>query len=354
MAVLTRTFHAKGMHCRGCEAAIESAVTELEGIRTVRASYAKETVEVTWDDARASLADIFRAIEAKGYACSPIPSTASRRPSLKKWLVVFLGLAGIGALLALGAVLTQGRPHIPRFDEGVSYGLLFVTGLLTGFHCIGMCGGFVIGYTARESLREKPSYGLAHLRYGIGKTLSYTMMGGAFGLLGSIITFTPYLRGVAQIIAGAFLILFGLNNLTRFRFLRAFSIPMPAFLSRFVFAESRKTTSPFIIGLLTGLMIGCGPLQAIYVLAAGTGSPVEGAKMLFVFGVGTLPVLLSFGLMASLISSKATQRLLALSGVIVILLGLMMLNRGLMLTGSGYDLQSVMERLSAEFGTRPR
>lgn len=51
MAVLTRTFHAKGTHCRGCEAAIESAVTELAGIRTVRASYAKETVavEVTWD-----------------------------------------------------------------------------------------------------------------------------------------------------------------------------------------------------------------------------------------------------------------------------------------------------------------
>jgi uncharacterized protein len=93
-------------------------------------------------------------------------------------------------------------------------------------------------------------------------------------------------------------------------------------------------------------MIGCGPLQAIYVLAAGTGSMVEGAKMLFVFGAGTLPVLLSFGAMTSLISHKLSQRLITLFGVIVIALGLMMFNKGLMLTGSGYDLQSLTHGFS--------
>jgi sulfite exporter TauE/SafE len=69
---------------------------------------------------------------------------------------------------------------------------------------------------------------------------------------------------------------------------------------------------------------------------------MEGEKMLFVFGVGTLPVLWSFGALTSLISNKITRRLLALSDAIVIVLGLMMLNRGLMLTGSGYDLQSLI------------
>ena len=54
-----------------------------------------------------------------------------------------------------------------------------------------------------------------------------------------------------------------------------------------------------MIGLLNGLMLGCGPLQAMYVMAAGTGSPQEGATMLFFFGLGTLIPLLSFGLIAS-------------------------------------------------------
>ena len=347
MTLQARTFSVTGMHCRGCEAVIESAVNELEAIRSVRADFAKEKVTVIWDDSKTSLVEIFQAIEDKGYACAPMPSPDSRREKLKTALIVFLALAGITALLVAGALLTQGRPHIPRFDQGVSYGLLFVTGLLTGFHCIGMCGGFVIGYAARESRQESPSYVMAHLKYGIGKTLSYTAMGAAFGLLGSIVTFTPYLRGIAQLVAGAFLILFGLNNLTHFRFFRVFSMRMPSFLSRFVFVKSKKTSSPFGIGLLTGLMIGCGPLQAIYVLAAGTGSMVEGAKMLFVFGTGTLPVLLSFGAMTSLISQKISQRLIALSGVIVIALGLMMFNRGLTLTGSGYDFQSLLHGFSS-------
>jgi sulfite exporter TauE/SafE/copper chaperone CopZ len=329
------------MHCRGCEAVIESALTELDGIRMARANYAKETLKVSWDNQKIGPNEIFQVVQAKGYACEPIFATDSPKSRLKSSLMVLLGLAGIGALLFIGAMLTQGRPHIPHFDQNVSYGLLFVTGLLTGFHCVGMCGGFVIGYSARESLKDKPTYLLSHVKYAIGKTLSYTAMGAAFGLLGSIITFSPYLRGVAQLVAGIFLIMFGLNNLTHLRFFRLFSIRMPAFLSRFIFVESKNTGSPFIIGLLTGLMIGCGPLQAIYVLAAGTGSMLEGAKLLFVFAVGTLPVLLSFGALTSLISNKITRRLLAFSAIIVLALGLIMINRGLMLTGSGYDLQSL-------------
>ena len=71
--------------------------------------------------------------------------------------------------------------------------------------------------------------------------------------------------------------------------------------------QSRSRNRPFVIGLLNGLMIACGPLQAMYVMAAGTGSAIEGAKMLFTFGIGTLPVLLSFGFLTSLISGALTS-----------------------------------------------
>ncbi len=104
----------------------------------------------------------------------------------------------------------------------------------------------------------------------------------------------------------------------------------------------KHSNNPLVIGLLNGLMIACGPLQAIYIMAAGTGSMVEGAKMLFVFGVGTLPVLLGFGYFTSFVSAKATNKILKASGAIVIILGLVMLNRGIALTGSGYDINSIM------------
>jgi len=101
-----------------------------------------------------------------------------------------------------------------------------------------------------------------------------------------------------------------------------------------------------MIGLLNGLMIACGPLQAIYIMAAGTGSMLEGAKLLFIFALGTLPVMLGFGYFASFVSSKLTHKILKISGAVVIILGLIMLNNGLVLTGSGYDFKSMVDSVS--------
>ena len=52
-------------------------------------------------------------------------------------------------------------------------------------------------------------------------------------------------------------------------------------------------------------------------------------------------ILRSFGYFASLVSSKATNKILKLSGALVIILGVLMLNNGLALTGTGYDLKTI-------------
>jgi len=228
----------------------------------------------------------------------------------------------------------------------MGYGLLFVVGLLTGFHCVSMCGGFVVSYTAKNAQKGIKSY-KSHFMYGLGKTVSYTIMGATFGLIGSIIAFTPVMRGVAGILAGTFLVLFGLKMLNIIPILRKIQFKTPRFLAKFIGKESRKHSSPLIIGLLNGLMIACGPLQAIYVMAAGTGSVVEGAKLLFVFALGTLPVMIGFGYITSFVSSKATHKILKASGAIVIVLGIFMINNGLSLTGTGYDFNTFMTSVRA-------
>jgi sulfite exporter TauE/SafE/phage tail protein X len=234
----------------------------------------------------------------------------------------------------------------------MSLDLIFLLGLLTGFHCVGMCGGFVVGYTAANARLGRGSY-LSHLLYAGGKTLSYTTIGALFGLVGAVVTFTPMLRGVAGIVAGAFLIVFGLNMLGLFAPLRRFRFGLPAPLQRYVDARAHGSHRPFVIGLLNGLMIACGPLQAMYVMAAGTGSAVEGAKMLLAFGLGTLPVMMSFGVMTTLVSASLTHRLLTASGAIVVVLGAVMINRGFILTGWGYDLQSVVASLRSSSEAPP-
>lgn len=338
------SFHARGMHCHGCEHIIEISARKLPGVRKVKADYPTQTVTVAFDPALTSIDKIRAAIEQQGYRFVSLDD-AKRRRTFHKLAGLILGLAGIFLIIFFDTEwISQGGA--PDISQHLSLQLIFVLGLLTGFHCIGMCGGFVLSYTAADARAGRRSY-LSHLLYAAGKTLSYTSIGAMFGLLGAVVAFTPMLRGVAGMLAGAFLIVFGLNMLGLFAPLRRFRLGLPAPLQAFVYErQTHSQHRPFIIGLLNGLMIACGPLQAMYVMAAGTGSALEGAKMLFAFGVGTLPVLMSFGVLTTLISGSLTHRLLRFSGAIVVVLGAVMINRGLILTGSGYDLRSIVGALS--------
>jgi sulfite exporter TauE/SafE len=262
---------------------------------------------------------------------------------LRRLLSILLIAVGILFLLNLDRFMS-GHPALPVNGEELSYALLFIAGLFTGFHCVGMCGALVVGYTVKAAAGEGGSKYLTHAYYGAGKTLSYTVIGGLFGALGAIVTFTPFMRGMAGLAAGVFLLLFGLATLNLFPSLSRFRIKMPGFVMKHLGKAYRSNSNPFVIGLLNGLMVICGPLQAMYIMAAGTGSPLDGAKMLFVFGLGTLPVMTGFGILTSALSKQLAPKIVKASGVVVIALGAIMVNRGLVMVGQGYDFDSLMAR----------
>ena len=268
--------------------------------------------------------------------------------ALQRLLAILLIAAGIAFLLNLDSFLS-GHPELPVAGERLSYALLLIAGLFTGFHCVGMCGALVVGYTVKAAANEGSKY-LTHAYYGVGKLVSYTVIGTLFGALGAIITFTPFMRGVAGIAAGVFLLLFGLATLNLFPSISRFRIKLPGFAMRHLGKALRSNSNPFAIGLLNGLMIICGPLQAMYIMAAGTGSPAEGAKMLFVFGLGTLPVMMGFGVLTSALSRQFAPKIVKASGIIVIGLGAIMLNRGLAMVGGGYDFDSLVARWAPGIG----
>lgn len=341
--MILKKFKIQGMHCKSCEKIIAKKALSLEGVKSINVDYATETAGVEYEPDTISEEKIKTAIEEKGYLCS-CGDGCENQTNNKNWLG--WTFAGIGLLfLIYFSWLVYAKVSLPEIGQNMGYGLLFIVGLLTGFHCVGMCGGFVVSYIAKGTEQGKKPYQM-HFSYALGKTLSYTFFGAMFGLLGSFIAFTPTMRGVAGVLAGLFLIIFGLKMLNIFPVLRKFEIRLPKFINHLIGRESdQHSNSPLVIGLLNGLMIACGPLQAIYILAAGTGSMLEGAKMLFIFGMGTLPVMLGFGYLTGLVSKKVTHKILKASGIIVIILGIIMLNRGLALTGSGYDFGSLTTNL---------
>ena len=232
------------------------------------------------------------------------------------------------------------------FSElGIAF-LLFLVGLLTGFHCVSMCGGFVVSYTANNALKGHKSF-KQHAVYGGAKVISYALIGGLFGLIGGIFAFSVRLRGTVAILAGLFMVFYALSMMG-VGFFRKFQFN-PKFLTRATSKVSAKAKgpykAPFVIGLLSGLFIACGPLQAMYLYAAGTGNVLIGMASLAAFGLGTLPVMLGFGSLATVISHKTTRKILKISAVIVLILGLIMLNRGLTVMGSNFSYDAIKEKI---------
>ncbi len=201
--------------------------------------------------------------------------------------------------------------------------------LLGSFHCAGMCGGLVAIY-AGGSARGREAW-TAHAAYNGGRLLAYITLGGLAGLAGAALDLAGAAAGfqrIAAAVAGALIVVWGLATLLESRGVR---VPAPR-ASRFVrgivgrmlgrVASTRAPTRGLVMGLLTGLL-PCGWLWAFIVTAAGTGSALDGAVTMAAFWAGTLPVMTTVGMGVRAVAGPLRRHLPAVSGVLLIMVGLL-------------------------------
>ncbi len=336
--LIRKVLNIEGMTCTGCEMRIEKALQKLDGVVEVRALYVNSQVYVTYDARAVGLKQISETIENLDYKVSdgtgepPGAKAPVERMSVSR-------LLGIGVLaLAIYVMLnTVGIDFLPEIEASMGYGVLFVVGLLTSLHCVAMCGGLnlsqCVSYATGNGRFSKlrPS-----LLYNAGRVISYTVIGGIVGALGSVISFSGAARGIVAVIAGVFMVIMGLNMLNVFPWLKNLNPRIPGMFRRKL-PGGRGKRGPFYVGLLNGLM-PCGPLQAMQLYALGTGSFAAGALSMFLFSMGTVPLMFGFGALSTLLSGKYTHKMMRISAVLVIALGLSMAGQGLAL--SGFSLPS--------------
>jgi plastocyanin domain-containing protein len=99
--------------------------------------------------------------------------------------------------------------------------------------------------------------------------------------------------------------------------------------------EQKKSKSSFYVGLLNGLM-PCGPLQAMQLYALSTGNPLKGTLSMFLFSLGTVPLMFGLGALSSLLTKKFTSRMMTGSAVLVVVLGMFMFSSGMSLSGFAF------------------
>jgi copper chaperone CopZ len=109
-------FHARGMHCSGCEHITEDSVGKLDGVQRVKADYPTESVTVVFDPALTNVEDICSAIGRKGYRCTLPDDAEAPRNNFKKLGAVVLGILGVVLLIFLDTkwISQSGAPDVRR------------------------------------------------------------------------------------------------------------------------------------------------------------------------------------------------------------------------------------------------
>ncbi len=232
----------------------------------------------------------------------------------------------------------------------VSYLLAFTAGLLGGFgHCIGMCGPIVTAYSLQRTLpagiKNNPvpeacsrvllsgilNRGLVfdsiipHILYNAGRISTYIFIGGLMGLIGSFVDTAGRLAGIqniASIAAGIFMVTMGLGIVGVSHWLNILERHNNFILKLIkVFALERSAWRYYPMGALLGFL-PCGLSYSVFIASAGTGNVVSGMSVSAMFGIGTIPALLLFGMIIAYLGSKTRGIIYRASGLVVIAMGL--------------------------------
>ncbi|WP_337102952.1 sulfite exporter TauE/SafE family protein [Paenibacillus sp. YIM B09110] len=210
-------------------------------------------------------------------------------------------------------------------------GLIVLTGLFSAPHCIGMCGGIV----STVSLQSTVSARRSMLLYNAGRITSYTVLGAVMGAVGSFVDLAGKLagiQGIASIVGGCFVLLW---------LWRRFQLPLMGKLSamlhkRLVGRTGQSPASETTHLLATGIAFGflpCGLTYAMQMNAAASGSPLEGAAIMAIFGLSTFPALAAAASIAAF-AGRRWRRFMRKAGVITaIAVGLLSIMRGLAVNG---------------------
>ncbi|HMS33455.1 MAG TPA: sulfite exporter TauE/SafE family protein [Ignavibacteria bacterium] len=204
-----------------------------------------------------------------------------------------------------------------------------ILGLLGSFHCIAMCGPIALAIPADTVSRWK--FIKSRLLYNSGRIISYAFLGMVFGFLGNRINMFGMQRGLA-ISVGVLILLSVILTVTGGR-----SVMKNTFVSKVITGYKiqfsrlfKKNSRP--VFLLFGIMNGFLPCGFVYIALSGamiTGDVFQGSVYMMLFGIGTVPVMLSVSLFGNYVNLNIRRKISKFNLALSVVLALLFIARGM-------------------------
>lgn len=204
-------------------------------------------------------------------------------------------------------------------------------GLAGSVHCAGMCGPIVVALPLHGNTIPQKIFG--GTLYNLGRTLTYGAMGALFGLLGQGIQMIGFQQKIS-VVMGALMIISVLfpalfkNQYSMDKSMFSFVGKLKKTIGKMF--SIRSFSSLFFIGLLNGLL-PCGLVYMAIAGAIGTGDTAMGTLYMILFGLGTIPMMLTIALAGNILSQAIRRKINKLIPVLVVVVGLLFIVHGLSL-----------------------
>lgn len=204
----------------------------------------------------------------------------------------------------------------------------FALGIISSFHCVGMCGPIAFSLPVYYLPAHKKLTGI--LLYHSGRILIYALLGLFFGFVGRQF-FLAGLQQVFSILLGCVILFILLQTVLHKKFIRiklfdGFQQQLQSIIGKYI--QKKQLYGMLILGMANGLL-PCGMVYLAITGAMAAGTVTGGIGFMTAFGLGTFPamfLLTYFGTVISLTvrnnMKKAIPFFVATMGVLLILRGL--------------------------------
>lgn len=314
-----------GMHCRACETLVQEKLAKVAGVSGIKVSTTKgqAEMEVTSDVNQQVLE---QAVRDAGYQVGH-ESKSWFNSKASVWRDIILAAIVFGFIYIIFKSFNV-NPMWSLAGSPESLLSILLVGLVAGFStCMALTGGLIVSLTARYSQKHPEATGRKrfqpHLYFNIGRLLSYFILGGVIGLVGSVLKISPLFWAILTMIVGVVMLLLGLQLTEAMPKISNWSLALPGKTAKILKRED-KSYSHFGAGILGALtfFLPCGFTQAMQLYAMTTGSFFAGAAVMFIFALGTLVGLLVAGLATSFTKGKTAQIFFHVIGVLLVLFAL--------------------------------
>jgi len=317
-----KKYFVKGMVCHSCEMLIENKIKKLAEVKSVSASAGKNEVTVEYLKNAPSFKILNKLFSQENYVFSDQPLPESKLSIINVALFII-------SIVVLGELIYMYGDKLSPFTQvnaNSSLVILFLFGVVASIStCFALIGGILLSLSKQWSAKESLN---SHWFFHIGRLISFGFFGGLLGLIGKSLQITPVFSAVLIVIVSLVMIILGLQ-LIGIRAAQKIRISFPKKIT-----DNLGAKMPFLIGALT-FFLPCGFTLSAQSVALLSGNMVRGSLIMLVFALGTLPVLLSVGLLSQkmLHNNNLSGYFSKVAGLLVILFAFININSQLNIIG---------------------